>query len=68
MERIQEFSIDSGVPFDQVLKLPFYMLDDYYRCGSWNIKKPHALEHAQITESFMQMLKNILVVLKSLKR
>ncbi|MCU4320612.1 hypothetical protein [Acinetobacter bereziniae] len=66
MGKIQGFSIDSEIPFDRVLKLPFHILDDYYDYGAWNIKKPHVEEHAQMKASVIQLLQNIHMSLKKM--
>lgn len=64
LEQIQSFSIDSGVSFDQVLKMPHWLMHDYYDCGAWNIKKPHIEKDDQIVMSVLQLLKNVITLLK----
>jgi len=59
MEEIQNFSNDSGIPFNQVLELPYWILNEYYTHGAWNIKKEHK-------ENNDLMLKNISVLLSNL--
>lgn len=64
LERIQSFSNDSAVPFDQVLKMPHWLIEDYYTHGAWNIKKPHLEKNDQIVLGVIQLLKNICALLK----
>lgn len=64
LEKIQSFSLDSDVPFNQVLQMPHWLIDDYYTHGAWNIKKPHSVKDDQIAMSVIQLLKNICMLLK----
>ena len=65
LEAIQRFSIDADVSFDRALNMPYWLLDDFYKNGPWNIKKSYKQNDDQIKLSVIQLLKNICNLLKS---
>ena len=67
LEKIQAFSIDSGVAFNQILDMPYWLVDDYYKKGAWNIKKAHNEVNDQIQKNIMQMLININSSLRNIR-
>lgn len=56
MERIQQFSIDSEISIDAILKLPHNFIDDYYSGSAWNLKKAHIKKNAQMKEDLWRAL------------
>jgi predicted solute-binding protein len=67
VERVQQFSIDSGIPFNQVLDMPMHFLDDYYNKGAWNIQKAHKENHDQMQKNLFQLMQNIFVQLRNMR-
>jgi len=65
LKRAQNLSIDSDIPLNEVLKMPFWFLDSFYKDGAWNIKKVHKENHDQIVGNVFQYLQNIQGLLKS---
>lgn len=56
MERIQQFSIDSDITIDAILKLPYNFIEDYYSGSAWNLKKAHIKKNAQMKEDLLRLI------------
>lgn len=68
VEKIQQFSIDADIPFNQVLDMPMHLMDDFYLKGAWNIQKAYNESRDQIRMNSYQMLQNIEVLLRAIQK
>ena len=67
LEKTMQFSIDAEVPFDQVLSMPSWLVDDFYKQGAWNIKKSYNDNRDQMDKNIVQLLANINSNLRNLR-
>ena len=58
-EELQQFSIDASVNISDAMKLPYWVIDDFYDKGAWKIKKRHDENHVQMLLNIQTHLENI---------
>ncbi|MOA02990.1 hypothetical protein D3C78_1224710 [compost metagenome] len=67
LEKMQQFSIDASIPFNQVFGMQSHIIYDYYKKGAWNIKKAENERHDQMQKNIQQLLVNAVQHLRNIR-
>lgn len=54
---MQQFSLDTDISLDQVLKMPHYFIEVYYQSSAWKLKKEDMKKNVQMNIEFLKFLR-----------
>lgn len=54
---MQQFSIDTDISLDQVLKMPHHFIGEYYSSKAWKLKKEEKKKNVQMNFEILKLLR-----------